>query len=365
MNIVERIAAIDKKFAWSFLGFVLAILFGGLTLYNEFIKVREPQLTVEILSSSNVLDLKENVPELNILYGEVNIKSVAKDLSVITIKVKNIGGVSVLGNNYDPTSPFTIKLSAGELLKIETIAASNDYLENFALGIKASESSVLMPKVIIEPGESYTLKLLVIHDARSAPKISTGGKVGGMLKIPVTSIELGEQTNSFFSRAFSGTLAIQATRSIIYFFCFIAFVLIIALPTAGFFSFAEKVRRKKNARLFKVYNNNKIPQEFEIIFDCYIINGIASLNMIASTLANPDELDAALKAGELKDGLPLKRLNHSIDEYVSFEEQNILVTQVVTHSKMVYRDEIGAVVIDSEKQKVLKKFIEYEKIKNS
>lgn len=365
MNIIERIAAIDKKFAWSFFGFVLAILFGGLTLYNEFIKVREPQLTVEILSSSNVLDLKENVPELNILYGEVNIKSVAKDLSVITIKVKNIGGVSVLGNNYDPISPFTIKLSAGELLKIETIAASNDYLKNFALGIKASELSVLMPKVIIEPGESYTLKLLVIHDARSAPKISTEGKVGGMLKIPVTSIELGENTNSFFARAFSGTPAIQATRSFVYFFCFIAFILAIALPTAGLFSFAEKVRRKRNVRLFKAYNNNKTPQELEIIFECYIINGIESLEMIASTLNNSRELDTALKAGESKNDLPLKKISHSIADFISFEDRSILVTQVVTHSKMVSRDENGVVVIDYEKQKVLKKFIDYEKIKNS
>ncbi|PRB46424.1 hypothetical protein CQ009_05150 [Pseudomonas sp. MYb2] len=365
MNIVERIAAIDKKFAWSFLGFILAILFGGLTLYNEFIKVRDPQLTVEVLSSANVLDLKENVPELNILYGDVNIKSVAKDLSVITIKVKNIGGVSVLGNNYDSISPFVIILSAGELLKIETIGASNNYLEQFALGTKASESSILMPKVMIEPGESYNLKLLVIHDARSTPKISTGGKVGGMLTIPVTSTELEGQTNSFFAKAFSGSPTIQATRSLIYFFFFIALILAIALPIAGLLSIVEKARRKRNVRLFKVYNGNKTPQECEIFFDCYIVNGISSLRMISSTLINPGELDTALMAGKLNVNLPLEKFSHSIEVYLMLNKQSILVTQVVTHSKMVWRDESGAVVIDPKKQKLLSEFIEYEKIKNS
>lgn len=86
MSIISNIAAIDRKFAWSFFGFVLAVFFGGITIYNEFIRNPNPSLSVQILSDTNVLDVRENVPELKIVYGDVDIKSLSQTLSVVVFR---------------------------------------------------------------------------------------------------------------------------------------------------------------------------------------------------------------------------------------------------------------------------------------
>ena len=61
----DLIHALDRKFAWSFFGVVLALLFGGITIQREFFADSSPRLRYDILTSTAVLDLREDVSKLN------------------------------------------------------------------------------------------------------------------------------------------------------------------------------------------------------------------------------------------------------------------------------------------------------------
>lgn len=54
MSLASALDRLDKKYAWSLLGFVLAVIFGALSIYTEFIRDRRPQLRFEIISEENV-----------------------------------------------------------------------------------------------------------------------------------------------------------------------------------------------------------------------------------------------------------------------------------------------------------------------
>ncbi|MDT4329434.1 hypothetical protein ACQE3D_06335 [Methylomonas sp. MS20] len=373
MNGLEKFASIDKKFAWSFLGFVLAVFFGGLTIYNEFIKVRDPQMVVEVLSDTNVLDLKENVPELKILYGDVDIKSVGKDLSVIVFRVKNVGGASILGGFYDTNSPLTINLSNGEFLKYEKISASNEYLENFATVTKSTASSIQMPSVIMEPNESYTVKALVIHAAQSGVLLKSSGKIAGMREIPILKIEPDKDNESFWSKVFSGSIVVQAARAPLYFFAFIFGLAGLLVPQTAISTALQKRSRKKAISQFRNHINEPLPEGHEVIFEYYTRDGLAPLVRARELLGDAEKLKSALE------NIKNNQKTESRNELIFIDDNDFLENHGRSHvilnrgiaisilkkTAIAKIDQNGSIQIDSPKEKFLGKFIDYITIKES
>lgn len=374
MNAIEKFANIDKKFSWSFLGFLLALFFGGLTIYNEFIKVHDPQMVVEVLSDTNVLDLRENLPELKILYGEVDIKSVGKDLSVMVFRIKNVGGASILGGFYDANSPVTISLSNGEFLKFEKIGSSNEYLSSSANATKIGPSSIRMPNVIMEPGESYTIKALVIHGARAGTLIKSSGKIAGMRNIPIVRIEPDKENESFWSKVFSGTIGVQAARAPIYFIGFIFAIVVTFVPVIAISDALQERARKKSIAQFRKHTNEAIPDGHEAIFDCYASEGLAPLVRARKILGDLEELKDVLEK-------QTQRQRSSNEEGVVFVDNadyffnnhrssHILLnresaSRIIKKAAIATIEQDGRVQIDASKERFLGRFIDYITIKES
>lgn len=368
MNSIEKFANIDKKFAWSFLGFLLAVFFGGLTIYNEFIKVRDPQMVVEVLSNTNVLDLRENLPELKILYGDVDIKSVGKDLSVVIFRVKNVGGASILGGYYDANSPVTISISSGEFLKYEKISASNEYLNSAAIATKAGASSIRMPGVIMEPGESYTIKALVIHGARSGTLLKSSGKIAGMRKIPIIKIEPDKDNETFFSKVFSGSIGVQALRIPLYFLIFITSLAAILSPPIIISEALKKNGRKKSITQFRKHVKETPPDGHEEVFEIYVDVGLTPLVRARELLANGEVLKEKLEHYQ-RLGLTNNREMIFPDDQDHFANPVILnrnaAARVIAKAEIAKIDDEGNVQVDTQKEKFLGKFIDYITIKES
>jgi hypothetical protein len=72
----------DKKYAWSLLGFALAVVFGAVLIYTEFIRERRPELRFERVSNTSVLDVRERLGNLEILYDGEDIQKAQKSLRV-------------------------------------------------------------------------------------------------------------------------------------------------------------------------------------------------------------------------------------------------------------------------------------------
>jgi hypothetical protein len=243
MSVISSFNNLDKRFAWSFLGFMLATIFGGITIYTEFFRVNTPSVVVEILSDANVLDVKEEINELKVFYGDVDIKSLDQTLSVLFLRVRNNGGAPVLNGYYDKKYPFHITLLEGKFLKVEQLSATNEYLQSAAQPKIKTDKIINLPEVILEPSESYVVKILALHDSNSNIKIDVLGKIAGTKKIKLSPLNSEKTDLSFWQSVFYGGWSIQLTRLPIYFFGFIFGVALIVLPI----TFASDVitKRKK------------------------------------------------------------------------------------------------------------------------
>ena len=373
MNALEKFANLDKKFAWSFLGFVLAVFFGGLTIYNEFIKAHDPQMIFEILSDTNVLDLKENVPELKILYGDVDIKNVGKDLSVMVFRIKNIGGASILGGFYDANSPVGITLSNGEFLKVEKIDASNEYLKNSASAIKSSPTSIKIPNVIMEPGESYTLKALIIHAARTATIIKSSGKIAGMRNIPVVRVDANKENETFWSKVSSGSIGVQAARSLLYFFAFIFSLSAVIFPLVAIFESFQKRSRKKSISQFKAYISDDLPDGHDAIFECYLNHGLNQLVRLREMLGNPEALKEILEKRsqpEISRNKEELVFIGDVDFIENHGKSHVIINggiagRVIKKAEIARIEQDGSVHVDLLKEKFLGRLVDYITIKES
>ena len=161
MSIISKFAQIDKKFAWSFLGFLLAIVFGGIAIYTEFVRDTSPIIKYEDLSNTKILNVKEDVGGLSIIYNKEDIRKSKKTLSVLVIRVGNEGRSAVLKGYYDNVAPLGLVINSGEIIKGEVISASTPYLRENAKLEVSNGNTVNFSDVIIEPNESFVIKFLI------------------------------------------------------------------------------------------------------------------------------------------------------------------------------------------------------------
>lgn len=290
MDFIKNFARIDQKFAWSFLGFLLAVFFGGLTVYDRFIKDNNPSLSIEILSNTNVLDLKENLPELKILYGNVDIKKLNKTLSVVILRVHNNGTTSILNSYYDEKSPLALTLPVGSFVKVEKISATNDYLSQFAKLNLVRKNLLHFSNVIMESGESYTLKALILHDSKFNLSFKASGKIAGIRNIN-TVIQIDpKERKTFLSEAFSGGILIQFSRILFYLtiviFSLMFIVIVFSFITRKFETYSRLNLLKK----FKLLRKKPMVFNSEIIFDTYINSGIGTLENVLKLILNDKKL---------------------------------------------------------------------------
>lgn len=298
MITLADIAAWDRKFAWSTSSFVLAVFFGGLTIYNEFIKNTNPSLAVHVVSDTNVLDVRENIPELRISYGEEDIKTLKQTLSVVVFRIENPGGSAILNASYDQKATPALTLLTGRVVKVEQVAATSAYLINVAQPTLVGQDRISLPQVILEPGESYTLKALLLHGPRTGLPFRVSGKVAGVREIAVIGAEAAPQKASFWSSVVSGSIPTQLARALIYFFGFILLLLGIFGPIAFLFDRLRVLSRILMIWQFQRHYGGEINAPKRCILDVYKTKGSRPLVIIREVLGDEKRLKNAIAWGE-------------------------------------------------------------------
>ena len=84
MSFFTRLQNIEKKYAFTFLGFILAAIFGFSSIYTTFFWDRNPQVRYTVNSILGVYDIREEVGKLDIIYDGINIREKKQMLSLIT-----------------------------------------------------------------------------------------------------------------------------------------------------------------------------------------------------------------------------------------------------------------------------------------
>lgn len=259
-----------KAWWWSFLGVLLALIFGGLTLYDEFIADKHPTLQFDVLSNASVLDLREKVPNLSVHFEGVDISKQGLSLRVFTVRVSNNSSKDILRGFYDDRAPLGIKISNGKFIETSLITASNPYLRENAKISKLDDQTLIFPDNIIESGQSFVVKLLVLHPQGDVPALTAIGKIAGIKSIPVKETFLDSTKETFVATTFQGNVWVQVARTVSYFLLFLFATALALVPVAIIGDFLGKKARKKSVQRFKNATTNELEADDDKIFNLYV-----------------------------------------------------------------------------------------------
>lgn len=165
---------------FSFIFGIVGVIGVGYTIY-EYYRDKDPKLAFIEQSNTTVLDLKEDVSNLEIIYKGADIQKLDKNLRVITFKVMNTGAVNISENFYAQDSPLGFRLEGGNLAEPpQVIGASNEYL-SVNLKLKADSSDqVTINDVQLDKAQWFTIKVLALTEKDSKPQIIPSGKISGI-----------------------------------------------------------------------------------------------------------------------------------------------------------------------------------------
>lgn len=330
MSLREKFLNIEKRWAWSFFGFLLAIIFGAIAIYTTFLQDKNPKLEYIIEGKTPVLDLREDIKNLDILYKAINIKEEDKNLSVITLKVLNNSDVNILKGFYDDLSPLQIWVENANIVdKPQVISTSNNYLKENTKVDLDSIGYIHLPKLIIEGQESYTIRILILHKNGVEPSIKGLGKIAGQKDgIAVISNYTQKSELSFWDKLIYGNIWIHIARFFGYFFALIITALAIVLPIALISEAISEKKKKNRVKKYKKKKGIENSPETDAVFDLYLDNSLYELIKIQKLIVNESRLKAMLRGIERKD-----KRDRNISAHSETQEREISRDEVMIHSQ--------------------------------
>ncbi|MDF1868504.1 MAG: hypothetical protein P1U70_27015 [Saprospiraceae bacterium] len=346
----------ENKFAWSFLGFLMAIIFGAITLYLGFYKEIKPDLNFVITADSSVLDVKENLGNLDVIYENESLSERRQDLRFITFRVVNQGNGPILSNYYDKNDPVGFEVIDGKLADDpKLLNASNEYLKEKLLTKKIPENKVVFSNVILEPSEYFELKVLVLHEIGKKPYIKAFGKVATVYSIDVLRDFASVNKLSFLEITFGGGLFANMTRLFAYGLSFLFLLIGLILFFDKLEEIKEKRRKRRVIKTFKEYDSDKVTGKDGFFFDYYLNHGADVVRDYHSIMKSESILSSLLNQSEASEEKTINTLNQlGKNDKAMFEELKNEGFVTVKN---------GAVIVDEQRLSVLTDFVNYLKRK--
>jgi hypothetical protein len=177
--------SIESKFPWSFSGFLIgmiALIVSVIIFYYTESKDKF-DLKLVIEDEFNLIELKDELQDLKILYKDENILAHNKEIKIIIYSFTNDGKL-IIQDYYDRNKAFAIEFDSSKVLSTKVISSNSEYLrKDFLIDIKDSsnETRVDFSKLIFESGKKITLKSYLIQDKGiQNTKIRFVGKIAGI-----------------------------------------------------------------------------------------------------------------------------------------------------------------------------------------
>ena len=274
---------VERKYAWGFIGLLITLALGVVSIYAEFVRKSAADFRIELLSLTPVLDVRERLPDLAVLYRGADISKTGQTITVVVLRIANRGNADILKGSYDDRDPVGFEISSAELIKAEVVGTSSDYLK------KATGANIVGPKrvalnaVILEPKENYDIKLLLLHPSSVTPIVRPYGKVAGVRNLSINRAELSTQVSRFSEIAFSGSLPVQFARAVVY---FVLSALVILVAIGFVVTISEKrsaIQRKQMVTKYRLASDNTLAKHDPILEE-YLENREDRLLALASLL---------------------------------------------------------------------------------
>ena len=270
---------------------LLAVIGTGVTVY-AFLQEKKVDLRYEVIANTNVLDFNADIGKLEVTYDSTNLKQTNENLRIFTVKITNNGDKDILKEYYDENDPIGIKVTTGKIIdNPELIKASSAYLANNIKFKNHNRDRIDFSNVIIEPGEFYILKLLVLHKIDSIPNLLSYGKIAGQKEISViNSIDAKNKTN-FWIETYQGNIWVQLMRLISYFIVLLLIIILSVTTSESIDTYKEKKRKEKLIKEFKIVKAYQYTRMDDAIFDRFNDSGSSYLRKMHSLLKDENDLN--------------------------------------------------------------------------
>ena len=207
---------IEQALPWSFLGVLLTILIGAPPIFLS-LREKKPDVTFEITSDYNILDVHKPLKDLSILFRGQNIQENKLNLRIYSLTIRNDGETDIKQSDFDQSKPWGLSISGAQIIEQPRLVYSNSkyILEELSPKI-VSSNEIDFNKIIFERGKYFTIEIQVIHQASTTPEIIPIGKVAGLESQNVVRHTAAEPSASFWQKVFVGTVTVQLVRTLIY-----------------------------------------------------------------------------------------------------------------------------------------------------
>ncbi len=286
---------------WGVVGVLLTIGFGVVGLYTYF-HGKKPNLQLDVISESNVLDLHKQLDDLTIYFHKEDIQKSNLNLRIINLQIINNGEADILQSYYDQKLIWGIKVSSGRIINnIRILSTNSEYLKNNLNPEVIENSTIALDKVIFEKGKFINIEILVLHSRDVYPGISFIGKIAGLDKIEIVKTWEKNLNYSFIDKFFYGGFLINSARMIIYFVFGVILLLAIAFTVETSSRMRDKAKEKRLKRKLNELIKNKVSEKnANLLIDNYIWGGLEKLKIWLSFLNNDSRLRIESKEHDLK-----------------------------------------------------------------
>ena len=335
-----------------------------ITVY-AFLQEKKVDLRYEIVANTNVLDFNADISKLEVTYDSTNLKQTKENLRIYTIRIINKGDQNIIKEYYDENEPIGVKISSGKIIEQpQLIQTSNDYLARNVKFTNLQNDRVNFSQVILEQGEYFTIKLLVLHKTGSIPNILSFGKIAGQKKIDVVNSIDTKKDDSFLIKVFSGNFWVQLLRLFSYLLGAVLIIITIVSTSEKIDDNRNKNRRIRRIEEFKNLKSYEYTRMDDAIFDRYRASDSQSFQRMKHLLKNEDELNKNYKA--LKEKLSskeYKRFRH-FDNNLSgaIEPEDFSVINEMITDGILFKEQ-EKLVINQAMKDTLDKFISFLKDK--
>lgn len=302
MPLAKWFKNIENTFAWSFIGVLLAIAFGTVGLYS-ILHENKPDISFEIVTESNVLDIRQPLKDLSILFRGEDIQEKDLNLRIFIIRIENNRQVDILQNHYDVDDIWGFQVENGKIIEARLVNTNSDYLKSKLNPQVYKDNIVQLKKIIFERGKYFILEVLVLHKKSIPPEIISLGKIAGINRINPIKSWLGKSKHTILGEFFYGSLLIQILRPISY---LIAGVILLIVVLLGGEQLSEvRLKRKKALRKKQIDTILKIKNVQEgskgkIPYDIYIEQGPESIKTLRAMLEKEEKLLIEMKEYQLR-----------------------------------------------------------------
>jgi hypothetical protein len=214
MALFKKYNKLDVKLLIKITSVIIGVFGLLLTYYYAVIYDKSASIVYDIVSETNVLEIKEDVGYLKVLYRDVDLIESNLNMKIYNVRIINDGRGDILLIHYDENLNWGFEIIDGEIIEIQTISSNDKYLVDRINPIIYEGNRVSFERVIFESGKYISLRVVVLHDINYQPYINPLGKIAGVSEIEVIKSYLIVDKESLSEQLFSGTIWIQIGRMI-------------------------------------------------------------------------------------------------------------------------------------------------------